>query len=121
MPVYEYQCQSCGKHFEIKQSFADDPLTICPNCAGKIQRVIQAAGIVFKGSGFYVNDSRSKQSLATVGEKKTGDKATESTGTDGAAAKADGASAAESTAKPESTAKSENGAKPEPAAKTSSE
>ncbi len=121
MPVYEYQCQNCGKHFEIKQSFADETLTVCPNCAGKIHRVIQAAGIVFKGSGFYVNDSRSKQSLATVGEKKTGDKSAESTGTDGAAAKSDGAAAAESTAKPESTAKTETSAKSEPAAKTSSE
>jgi putative FmdB family regulatory protein len=123
MPVYEYQCQNCGKHFEIKQSFTDDPLTVCPNCAGKIHRVIQAAGIVFKGSGFYVNDSRSKQTLATVGDKKTADKTTESAETNGngAAAKADGASTAESAPKSEPAAKSETAAKPQVATKSATD
>src|SRR5262245_36356898 len=70
MPIYTYECETCGERFEAKQSFADAPLTVCPTCAGKIHRVIQPAGIVFKGSGFYVTDSRGKQSLATPGSKK---------------------------------------------------
>ncbi len=72
MPVYEYRCEDCKRHFEIKQSFNDAALTVCPNCGSRIHRVIQAAGIVFKGSGFYVTDSKSKQNLATSGEKETG-------------------------------------------------
>jgi putative FmdB family regulatory protein len=72
MPVYEYRCADCKRHFEIKQSFNDTALTVCPNCGSRIHRVIQAAGIVFKGSGFYVTDSKSKQNLATSGEKKVG-------------------------------------------------
>jgi putative FmdB family regulatory protein len=70
MPVYEYQCSDCGQSFEIKQSFKDNPLTVCPNCAGKIHRVPQAAGVVFKGSGWYITDSKGKQNLATPAEKK---------------------------------------------------
>jgi putative FmdB family regulatory protein len=70
MPVYLYECESCGERFEAKQSFADTPLTVCPTCEGSIHRVIQPVGVVFKGSGFYVTDSRGKQNLATSGAKK---------------------------------------------------
>lgn len=59
MPTYVYACDGCGKQFEQFQSFKDDPLTVCP-CgeSGKVRRVIQPAGVVFKGSGWYINDSR---------------------------------------------------------------
>lgn len=70
MPVYTYECEECGARFDAKQSFSDAPLTVCPTCEGKIHRVIQPVGVVFKGSGFYVTDSRGKQSLAASGTKK---------------------------------------------------
>ncbi len=70
MPVYTYECESCGERFEARQSFNDEPLTVCPTCEGKLYRVIQPVGIVFKGSGFYVTDSRGKQNLATSGTRK---------------------------------------------------
>ena len=58
MPLYEYQCKDCGVRFERNQSFRDAPLTRCPECEGEVHRVIGATGIIFKGSGFYINDSR---------------------------------------------------------------
>lgn len=58
MPTYEYQCKTCGHHFERVQRFSDAPLTECPQCSGEIRRVIHPAGIVFKGSGWYITDSR---------------------------------------------------------------
>ena len=59
MPTYQYACTECGHAFEQFQSFKDEPLTTC-HCgqSGKVRRVIQPAGIVFKGSGWYINDSR---------------------------------------------------------------
>ncbi len=65
MPTYEYQCKTCGHHFERVQRFADAPLTECPECGGQIRRVIHAAGIVFKGSGWYITDSRKSTSEST--------------------------------------------------------
>ncbi|MBI2830937.1 MAG: zinc ribbon domain-containing protein [Chloroflexi bacterium] len=56
MPIYEYECDSCAIRFEKRQSFHDEPVVNCPNCSGKVSRVICPAPIIFKGSGFYVND-----------------------------------------------------------------
>ena len=58
MPTYQYQCRDCGHGFEQFQKFSDDPLTICPLCEGSVKRLIQNVGVVFKGSGWYINDSR---------------------------------------------------------------
>lgn len=81
MPVYTYQRED-GTTFDIRQKFSDDPLTADPETGQPVKRVIQAAGIVFKGSGFYVNDSKkaSKANLSGNGSKKddTAAKTTES-------------------------------------------
>jgi len=58
VPTYEYACRSCGEHLEVVQSFADDALTTCPACGGKLRKVFGAIGVSFKGSGFYRTDSR---------------------------------------------------------------
>lgn len=60
MPTYSYHCDTCGHDFEAVQRFADDPLTECPACEAPIRRVIQPVGVVFKGSGWYITDSRPK-------------------------------------------------------------
>jgi putative FmdB family regulatory protein len=60
MPTYEYVCRNCTRHVEVVQSFRDDPLTTCSNCGGQLRKVFGTAGIIFKGSGYYVNDSRAK-------------------------------------------------------------
>ena len=70
MPVYEYQCKECGSRFERVQSFHDNPVKICPECKGNVQRLIQPARIIFKGSGFYVNDSRGSRKNLTNGKPK---------------------------------------------------
>ncbi|WP_305784964.1 FmdB family zinc ribbon protein [Symbioplanes lichenis] len=59
MPTYQYACTECGEQLERVQSFSDPALTECPNCGGKLRKVFNSVGIVFKGSGFYRNDSRS--------------------------------------------------------------
>jgi len=62
VPTYQYRCADCGEELEIKQSFSDAALTECPACGGDLRKVFGAAGVVFKGSGFYRNDSRSGSS-----------------------------------------------------------
>jgi putative FmdB family regulatory protein len=58
VPTYEYACAECGERLEAVQKFSDDPLTVCPACGGRLRKVFSPVGIVFKGSGFYRNDSR---------------------------------------------------------------
>ena len=58
MPTYAYQCQACAHAFDAFQKFAEDPLTVCPECQGPIRRVIHPTPVVFKGSGWYINDSK---------------------------------------------------------------
>lgn len=58
MPLYEYQCLPERHRFEVRQGINDDPVTVCQQCGAPVRRVVQPVGIVFKGSGFYVNDSR---------------------------------------------------------------
>lgn len=65
MPTYQYRCTECGHAFEQFQSFSDDALTVCPECSGRLRKVFNSVGVVFKGSGFYKTDSRSSSSSTT--------------------------------------------------------
>ena len=68
MPTYEYQCKKCGYIFDAFQSMTDEPLKICPECKGKLKRLIgSGSGLIFKGSGFYITDYKRK----SAGETKT--------------------------------------------------
>lgn len=58
MPTYAYACTSCDHHFEVQQRFSDSTLTDCPACEGRLRKLFNSVGIVFKGSGFYRTDSR---------------------------------------------------------------
>jgi putative FmdB family regulatory protein len=59
MPTYEYECQKCGDRFEIFQSIKDAPRKSCPKCRGRVKRLLgTGAGLLFKGSGFYITDYR---------------------------------------------------------------
>ena len=62
MPTYQYACTECGHSFEQFQSFSEDALTVCPECDGRLRKLYNAVGVVFKGSGFYRTDSRSDAS-----------------------------------------------------------
>ncbi|MFF9486908.1 FmdB family zinc ribbon protein [Streptomyces sp. NPDC014676] len=70
MPTYQYQCTECGEGLEAVQKFTDDALTECPECQGRLKKVFSAVGIVFKGSGFYRNDSRGSSSSSSPASSK---------------------------------------------------
>lgn len=72
MPTYQYACTECGHGFEAVQSFTDDALTECPRCTGRLRKVFNSVGVVFKGSGFYRTDSR-ETSKASSNGKGAGD------------------------------------------------
>ncbi len=74
MPTYEYECSSCHHRFEKKQKFDAEPVALCPKCRGKAKRVIHPTPIIFKGSGFYVTDSRKVVPEAGGGESSPGKK-----------------------------------------------
>jgi putative FmdB family regulatory protein len=72
LPTYQYACTECGHAFEQVQSFSDDALTVCPECQGRLRKLFNAVGVVFKGSGFYRTDSRAKE---TSGASSSSDSA----------------------------------------------
>lgn len=65
VPTYSYACTQCDNRFDIVQSFSDESLTVCPKCSGKLRKLFNSVGIVFKGSGFYRTDSRGGASTAS--------------------------------------------------------
>jgi len=71
MPTYGYRCRSCGNEFEVLQKISDPPLKTCPKCAGKLDKMVYAAGIIYKGSGYYNTDYKS----GSKGAEKASDKA----------------------------------------------
>ncbi len=72
MPTYEYKCLECGYLFEEFQKMSDDPLDTCPECGGKVKRLISnGAGLVFKGSGFYLTDYKNSNSSSVTSNNKS--------------------------------------------------
>jgi putative FmdB family regulatory protein len=71
MPTYEYECQSCHERIEAVQRFTDPALTNCTHCGGLLRKVFSAVGVVFKGSGFYKNDSRSPEKSSSPAATST--------------------------------------------------
>lgn len=65
MPMYEYECLSCGKRTELLQRFDDAPLSTCPACGGEVKKLISAPAVQFKGSGWYVTDYAGKKGAAS--------------------------------------------------------
>jgi len=91
LPTYQYACTECGHGFEAVQSFTDDALTECPQCTGRLRKVFNSVGIVFKGSGFYRTDSREKAgAVAGKGGTDGTDGAKDSAGAASDGKKADG-------------------------------
>ena len=74
MPIYEYECSACKNRFERSQRFSDPALTECPECGGLVRRVLFPAGIVFKGSGWYVTDSRKSAPSESTSTTSSADK-----------------------------------------------
>lgn len=96
MPTYEYVCRECGQHLEVVQSFKDAPLETCERCNGPLRKVFSAAGIIFKGSGYYVTDTRAAKSGSSSGSGSS-DGAKESSSTsDSGSSTSDGGSSSDS-------------------------
>lgn len=70
MPTYGYRCNRCDHTFEVMQRITEDPLTECEKCGGEVRRLLYPVGIVFKGSGFHINDYAGKGSRAVSSEDK---------------------------------------------------
>ena len=100
MPIYTYQCDECGVRFDVRQKFSDEPISVCPECGGHTHRVPQPVGIVFKGSGWYVKDSKGSNKLAVPGKRQ-----------DNAAPQADTASDKPSASSAKSTGSTDHAAK----------
>lgn len=66
MPTYSYACKDCGRNMDIFQSFDEDSLTVFPECGGNLRKKFNSVGVVFKGSGFYRNDSRGSTTSASA-------------------------------------------------------
>lgn len=77
MPTYQYACTECDHAFEQFQSFSDDALTECPECSGRLRKLFNAVGVVFKGSGFYRTDSRDQKSSGSSESTSSGEKSSE--------------------------------------------
>ncbi|MFC8847294.1 MULTISPECIES: FmdB family zinc ribbon protein [unclassified Micromonospora] len=96
VPTYQYACTECGQQLEAVQSFSDEPLTECPACAGRLRKVFNSVGIVFKGSGFYRTDSRSGSDAAKNGSSKPAGSDSSTGGDSGSSSTSGGSSAGSS-------------------------
>lgn len=81
MPIYEYLCGTCGHSFERKQRFSDEPVSECPECGAAVRRVLHPAGIIFKGSGWYITDSRKSNNANGSSSDGAGESAKEASAT----------------------------------------
>src|SRR5476649_1970693 len=114
MPLYEYECESCGVRFERIQKFSDPLEDTCPTCGGKVHKLLSSPAFQFKGSGFYItdyakkNDSRDEKSAPkSGGDKDKGDKDSKSEKSDSTPAASDSASTSTAAATTPTTTKSE--------------
>lgn len=76
VPTYSYACTECDNRFDAVQAFSDDALTTCPQCSGRLRKLFGSVGVVFKGSGFYRNDSRDSSKSSINGSSKSSETTT---------------------------------------------
>ena len=69
MPIYEYECENCGRHYEVWQKITDEPLTTCEACQGKLRKLISQSSFILKGSGWYVTDYARKENKGKESKK----------------------------------------------------
>lgn len=109
MPTYSYACTECGDRFDAVQAFSDDALTTCTKCDGRLRKLFNSVGVVFKGSGFYRTDSREGAKSSTVGSSS-------SSGSDSGSS---AASSEKSTSSSEKSSSDKKSSSPAPAAASS--
>ncbi len=113
MPTYEYACTSCGQHVEVFQRLSEPPLETCVACGGHMRKVFFPAGIVFKGSGFYATDSRSKSKTSASSDSGSSSSGSDSSAGSSSNAKKPDASKDRSSGPP-TTSSGSSDAKPAP-------
>lgn len=116
MPTYQYACTACHHELEAVQSFTDDALTECPECGGRLRKLFGNVGVVFKGSGFYRNDSRSGSTSSGSGSstdaaKKSDAGSSSSSSTDSASAPSSTSSSSTSSTSPSTSGTSTSSSK----------
>ena len=122
MPTYQYRCVDCGSELEIVQKFSDASLTECPECEGSLRKVYSAVGVVFKGSGFYATDNRTKGKAAAAGgssEKSSGTEKSSGSEKSSSSEKSSGSEKSSSSEKSASTSGSGSSSKPASSSTTS--
>jgi putative FmdB family regulatory protein len=102
VPTYEYACTQCGQHIEVFQRIAEDPLTTCGACGGPLRKVFHPAGILFKGSGFYSTDNRTKSKATTPPSGPAESAGRKESSTDASSDSGSGSGKSKSTAKEKS-------------------
>lgn len=104
MPTYSYACTECGNRFDVVQAFTDDALTTCEQCSGRLRKLFNSVGVVFKGSGFYRTDSRESARSSTNGSANSGS----SSSTDGSSSSDKSGSSEKSSTSSSSSDKSDS-------------
>lgn len=99
MPTYSYACTECGNRFDVVQAFTDDALTTCDQCSGRLRKLFNSVGVVFKGSGFYRTDSRESTKSSSNGSATS----SSSSGSDGSSSSDKSGSSEKSSEKSSST------------------
>ena len=94
MPTYSYACTECGDRFDVVQAFTDDALTTCTRCSGRLRKLFNSVGVVFKGSGFYRTDSR--ESAKSAGNGSANGEKTATNGADKGSTKSESSGSSES-------------------------
>jgi putative FmdB family regulatory protein len=123
VPTYAYACTTCDNRFEVQQSFSDAALTECPQCQGRLRKLFNSVGIVFKGSGFYRNDSRNGTAAAAPaakGETSSGGEGSSGGKSESTAASASSDSSGSSSASGSSGSSGSSAVKSTPAAASGS-
>ena len=106
MPTYSYACTECSNRFDVVQAFTDDALTTCEDCNGRLRKIFAKVGVVFKGSGFYRNDSRESGKSSSSGSGNSSSAAGSTTSGDSGSNSSDsGTKSADSATKSSDTAK----------------
>jgi putative FmdB family regulatory protein len=119
VPTYAYTCTACKHDFEIVQSFSDDSLTECPKCEGRLRKVFNAVGVVFKGSGFYSNDSRKDSRRGSRSGSSSGSGNGSSSSSDSGSAASESSSSSSKSSSDSSSSKSSDSSSSAGTTKTS--
>ncbi len=103
MPTYSYACTECDNRFDAVQAFTDDALTTCPECSGRLRKLFNSVGVVFKGSGFYRTDSRESSKSSAKSDSSSSSK--ESSGSEKSSSSSDSSSSSSSSSAPSTSTK----------------